>query len=116
MVVGKGQASQLMHWSLVGYSALGVLVLASRQGHEGLRIWVPGKLISTFKWHDNRNTQVEFVVFIVIGSLIGIVVGGPDTPRQAVAAGLGWTGLLTVPNSPASKRRGKNESGKDKAD
>jgi hypothetical protein len=92
-----------MHWDLIGYAALGVLALAARWGLEGLRVYIPTALIKTFHLNEDRNTQVEFLIFIVLGSVFGIVVGSPDTPRQAVAAGLGWTGLLSIPNSSKMK-------------
>lgn len=98
-----------MHWDLVGYAALGVLALASKWGHDGLRVYVPTALIRTLHLDDDRNTQLEFLFFIVMGSIFGVLVGGPETPRQAVAAGLGWTGLLTIPNS-SKMRPGNAES------
>jgi len=96
-----------MRWDLFGYAALGVVALASRWGHDGLRVWVPAALIKTLHLDDDRNTQVEFAVFVILGSVFGVILGGPDTPRQAVAAGLGWTGFLTIPHS--SKMKGSTK-------
>lgn len=93
-----------MRWDLLGYAALGVLALASKWGHDGLRVYVPSGLIKTLHLDDDRNTQIEFVFFIVLGAFFGVLIGGPETPRQAVAAGLGWTGLLTIPSSSKARR------------
>jgi hypothetical protein len=96
------------HLPLYFYSALGVFVLASRWGHDGLRLFVPRALIETFHLDEDRNTQIEFAIFIIVGAVIGVVASDPVTARQAVAAGLGWTGLLTIPNSSKMTRGGKS--------
>jgi hypothetical protein len=96
-----------MRWDLFGYAALGVLALASKWGHDGLRVYVPTALIKTLHLDEDRNTQMEFLCFVILGSIFGILMGGPETPRQAVAAGLGWTGLLSIPSSSKARTREK---------
>jgi hypothetical protein len=38
----------------------------------------------------------EAMIFAILGALIGTVLTIPTSPAQAIAAGLGWTGLLSA--------------------
>ena len=37
---------------------------------------------------------IDALLFTLIGALIGTILTQPETPQQALAAGLGWTGLI----------------------
>ncbi|QYJ77344.1 hypothetical protein [Shewanella acanthi] len=41
----------------------------------------------------------EAILFAALGALIGTLLTIPTSPAQAIAAGLGWTGLLSATNS-----------------
>jgi hypothetical protein len=88
-----------MHWSWIncGFTALGVLILYARWGKAGVRHYVPKDVIKTLHLSADRTSQIEFVMFVVVGTIIAVVFADPQTARQSVAAGLGWTGLL-APN------------------
>lgn len=34
---------------------------------------------------------IQFLVFVLFGGLIGLVLAGPDTARQAIAGGIAWS-------------------------
>ncbi|MFC6631836.1 hypothetical protein [Microbulbifer taiwanensis] len=44
----------------------------------------------------------EAILFATLGALIGTALTIPTSPAQAIAAGLGWTGLLSATNSSGS--------------
>lgn len=47
-------------------------------------------------WKDNRLARIsDALIFAVLGALIAGVITQPTNPQQAIAAGLGWTGLLS---------------------
>jgi hypothetical protein len=92
-----------MHWPGFNYlfTALGVFLLYARWGKAGLRYYVPRDLLDTLHLSDDRKTQIELVVFMLIGTVVATACVEPQTARQAIAAGLGWTGLLASPNMKA---------------
>ncbi len=38
----------------------------------------------------------EVLIFSIIGAIIATILTIPSNPQQAIAAGLGWTGLLSA--------------------
>jgi hypothetical protein len=92
-----------MHWTWLNclFTALGVFLLYARWGRSGLRYYVPRDLLDTFHLSEDRKSQVELVVFMMVGTLVATACVEPQTARQAIAAGLGWTGLLASPNAKA---------------
>lgn len=80
------------------YTALGVFLLYARWGKAGLRYYVPGELLRTLHLSEDTQSQIEVLVFMVIGTVVATACVEPQTARQAIAAGLGWTGLLASPN------------------
>ncbi|MFN3237683.1 MAG: hypothetical protein ACE37D_11575 [Pseudomonadales bacterium] len=44
----------------------------------------------------------EAILFATVGAIIGTLLTIPTSPSQAIAAGLGWTGLLSATNSSGS--------------
>ncbi|WP_444911071.1 hypothetical protein [Microbulbifer sp. PAAF003] len=47
---------------------------------------------------------IEAILFAALGALIGTVLTVPSSPAQAIAAGLGWTGLLSATHSGGSEK------------
>lgn len=80
---------------LVVYVAVGVVVLWCKTSKANRNIYGLSPVIALFLSNERARSIVELIVFLTIGCLIseGFVI--PGTPAQAVAAGLGWTGLLT---------------------
>jgi hypothetical protein len=90
-----------MHWTWTNcvFTALGVLMLYSRWGKNGLKLYIPRDIIRTLHLSEDHTCQVELLVFITVGTLVAMACVEPDTVRQSFAAGLGWTGLLATPNT-----------------
>ena len=90
-----------MHWSWVqcGFTSLGVLILSARWGKDGLRYYVPRHIFKTLRLSADRTSQLEFLAFITVGTVVAMAFADPGTARQAIAAGLGWTSMLASPNS-----------------
>jgi len=58
------------------------------------------------KWKGSTITRIiDMLLFTVVGAFIGTIFTQPTTAQQALAAGLGWTGLL----SSVSKSGGVDE-------
>jgi hypothetical protein len=59
------------------------------------------------------RTLTKLMAFVALGSLIGVIAFGPNTERQAVAAGMAWTGVLgsLVVKEPS---RGNKDKGRNK--
>ena len=79
-------------------TALGVFVLYCKRGQGGLKGYVPDDLVRTWHLSDDRLLQIEAVLFLITGTAVAMLMTQPQTPQQAFAAGLGWTGLIAKPN------------------
>lgn len=79
------------------FTALGVFLLYARWGKAGLRYYVPRHLLETLHLSEDRKMQLELLVFMVVGTAVATACVQPQTASQAIAAGLGWTGLLASP-------------------
>jgi hypothetical protein len=79
--------------------AIGAIVLWVKNGYTGQGTFAFGPLTDLIftegKWVKFRGI-VEFVLFVGFGVAIAIALTQPANVQQAVAAGLGWTGLLTT--------------------
>jgi len=53
---------------------------------------------------ETLKIMLEIIAVVIIGGLIALIIGEPQSPRQAVMMGLGWTGLITASKGFASKR------------
>jgi hypothetical protein len=62
--------------------------------------------------------RLDFIIVIVLGSVIGIVFFQPQTPTQALAAGFGWISAVNVLSQPSRKAtnsaRAETEVGNDR--
>ncbi len=76
-------------------AAFGSAVLYSKWGRGKLRPYVFSEIVDTFALSEPNRIRVEFLVFIVVGTVTCMILTQPANPQQAFAAGLGWTGLLT---------------------
>lgn len=48
------------------------------------------------EWSSSPCCRVlEAAIFVFLGAIIGTLIAQPGNPQQAIAAGLGWTGLLS---------------------
>ncbi len=82
--------------SNVIFTAIGAAVLWSKWGRKQLEPYLLPHLVSAFVSNEKTRVVVEFLMFIALGCVVGIGVCTPDNPRQALAAGFGWTGFFTT--------------------
>ena len=64
-------------------------------GRKGIRPYALSNLIELFSLSKRATTILEFLVFLALGVAAGIAIVQPVNAPQAIAAGLGWTGLFT---------------------
>jgi hypothetical protein len=79
------------------YATAGVLILWSKSKASNRGVYGLSDLIDRFipeKYAKTRSI-VEVICYLSIGCLLSMGVFNPATPAQALAAGLGWTGLTT---------------------
>lgn len=82
-------------WSYYLLCGIGAFVLFFKLQKKGSPIFeVIGYLNP--KWADSPFCRFfEALLFAVLGAIIGTIITQPGNPQQAIAAGLGWTGLLS---------------------
>lgn len=84
-------------WNVV-YTAIGAAVFWGTWGRTKLRPYILADVIKYLpgkRWHP----LIEFIVFIVIGCVVGIGFTNPINARQALTAGFGWTGVFAKRSS-----------------
>jgi hypothetical protein len=79
------------------YAAAGVLILWSKSKATNRGVYGLTDFINRFIPQEYAKTRsiIEVICYLSIGCLISMGVFTPATPAQALAAGLGWTGLTT---------------------
>lgn len=85
-------------WAVV-FTALGAIIVWARLGPEKIRVFALSRLIEGLGFRNRNQMLLEFVVFVSLGIVVGVAVVQPTTVPQALAAGMGWTGLLSQPGS-----------------
>jgi hypothetical protein len=86
------EAPSFTLWNVI-YTAIGAAVLWSTWGRTKLKPYFLPELIRYLpgeRWHP----LIEFALFIALGVVVGIGFTNPSNPRQAISAGLGWTGVF----------------------
>jgi hypothetical protein len=79
------------------YAGLGAIVLWGKLGKDKRKAYVLGDLLDKLlppTWIKTRVTS-ELLIFVALGSVVAVSLVQPATTAQAVAAGLGWTGLAS---------------------
>jgi hypothetical protein len=80
----------------VGFTAFGVIALYGRLSVKDLRPFVLPRLIPS-KVKGGWRRWTEFTIFVAFGTAFAIVFVDPETTRQCIAAGFGWTTLGVTP-------------------
>ena len=76
------------------FTAIGAAVYWGKAGRTKLKAYYLSDLIARIPLDENLRSLAECVVFIVLGSVVGVAVVQPLNATQAITAGLGWTGLF----------------------
>jgi hypothetical protein len=81
-------------FSQIFFTGVGAVVYWSVRGRKELKCYgLPGILqqLPGKRWHP----FIELALFVVFGCIVGIAFTDPANPRQAITAGMGWTGVFT---------------------
>jgi len=92
------QAPHFSFWN-TAYTAVGAIGYWGLKGRTKLRVYTLSDLIERLNWSDRACYVTEFLVFIVLGCFVGVGVVEPTNPRQAITAGLAWTGVFATQRS-----------------
>lgn len=85
-------------WAVL-YTAVGATSVWARLGRKKMRVFALSRLIEGLDFSDKTKLIAEFCIFVSMGVVVGVGVVQPTTAAQALAAGMGWTGLLAQPPS-----------------
>jgi hypothetical protein len=90
---------------MMTYTAVGAAVIWGKLGREKRKVYVLSDLLDgLIPQSASFRIVLEFVIFIVLGCLISAGVVHPTNAAQAIAAGMGWTGMLSTKQSTGSAR------------
>ena len=81
--------------SSILFTGCGVILLWSKMGRKGIKPYALSKLIELFRLSKRATIIWEFLVFLALGIIVAIAIVQPTNAPQAIAAGLGWTGMFT---------------------
>ena len=79
-------------WNIV-YTAIGAAVFWGVWGRTKLKPYILSDVIELLPW-KKYHPLLEFLMFLIIGCVVGIGFADPTNPRQALTAGFGWTGAI----------------------
>lgn len=83
----------------VVFTALGAMIVWARLGPKRVRVFALSRLIEGMGLTNRTKFIAELVIFVAMGVVVGVAVVQPTNVPQALAAGMGWTGLLSQPAS-----------------
>ena len=88
------------------FTAVGVFVIWAAWGKGRLTVKYLSACLSALGLSSNWLLLVEFLVTMSVGVVVAIAFFDPQTARQAIAAGMGWTSLVA---RPAANLRSERE-------
>jgi hypothetical protein len=77
----------------VAFTAIGATVYWGLSGRTKLRPFLLPDILKHLPWKQ-AHPILEFLLFLMMGCLVGIGFTDPSNPRQAITAGMGWTGVF----------------------
>ena len=86
-------------WTSVLFTAIGVFIIWASWGTGRLGVRYLNARLAQIGLAPNVLLLVEFILTMSIGVVVAITFVEPQTAQQAIAAGMGWTGLVTRPSS-----------------
>lgn len=82
------------------YTAIGAAIAWSKLGRDEIRPYIMAEAMDYFfiAEPDSLKRRVtEMAIFVLIGVIAADALIDPSTESQAIAAGLGWTAMLSGP-------------------
>ena len=88
-----------MSWINVFFTGVGVFIIWASWGTGRLGVRYLNERLAGVGLSTNQLLLVEFAFTMLVGVLVAVTFVQPETPQQAMAAGMGWTSLVTKPAS-----------------
>src|SRR5438874_426673 len=89
-------------WAKILFTAIGVSVFWGKWGRNQLQPYLLPAVFDLLPFkgkYKNWRTFFEFVVFLLLGCVVGIGAADPKNAVQAITAGFAWTGVFAHPKS-----------------
>ena len=86
----------------IAFTAIGVFVLWASWGKGGLSVKYLSSVLAKLGCPPNGLILAELAFTMILGIVVTIAFVDPQTAQQAIAAGMGWTGLITRPTGAPS--------------
>jgi hypothetical protein len=94
MIISVFDPPHFTFWN-TAYTAIGAAVFWGRNGRTKLKVYYLSYVFDLLEFPEGRSRRcTEFVIFIVLGCLVGIGIAKPGTVPQALTAGFAWTGFF----------------------
>jgi hypothetical protein len=87
------EAPVFTFWGVL-YTGIGSAVYWNWQGKKKIEAFSLSKTWRMLPLSKQVRSLIEFLVFIVLGVLVGIAFTQPQNPRQALTAGFAWTSVF----------------------
>jgi uncharacterized membrane protein YbjE (DUF340 family) len=88
--------------SKVLYTTFGVFFVWASWGKGRLSVKYLNNVLAKLGLTSNALLLVEFAITMSAGVVFAIALTDPQTAPQAIAAGMGWTGLIARPTDAPS--------------
>jgi hypothetical protein len=82
-------------WWLHAYAGVGALILWGKLGKRGREVYGLSDILRRWGFSESLRLAIEPAIFVLLGAFLAVVFVQPTTVAQAVAAGVGWTGLVS---------------------
>ena len=84
-------------WHTVIFTLVGICILWGRWGRKRLRSLIPfADYIEIWVTSEKLRYPIEFGIFAFFGVLGAILIVKPTSATQCMAAGMGWTGIVST--------------------
>ena len=90
-------------WKVI-FTAIGAAVFWGKWGRSKLRAYILSEFVAVLPLTAKWRAAVELLIFLALGSVVGIGFANPGNVTQALTAGFGWTGIFTKLPPPQGKR------------
>ena len=91
----SGSVGSSHFWEFFLYAAGGALILWGKLAKQGREVYGLTDILKRFGLSERVRLAVEPVIFVVLGGFFAVGLLDPSTIPQAIAAGIGWTGLVS---------------------
>ena len=96
---------------VIFYTALGVGAVWASWGTGRIGVVYLSEILAEAGWTKNQIAVVEFLLTMFLGVIFAVTFVEPETAKQALAAGMGWTSFLTRPVGSEKQRQGPGDVG-----